>query len=140
MEITILQSDIMPEVYKITGYTGRNAGETDKVSSTEDESNILLSYWGEAVSGLSEVITRHGYLQTDGTDKAIFAFNLPSSWNTNVLASLTRCMNQYVVNFICKRWFNLSKKDEVAYYDKLCIDLAINIKKHLAERKKPQRS
>ncbi|WP_321480064.1 hypothetical protein [uncultured Bacteroides sp.] len=47
MEITILQSDIMPEVYKITDYTGKNTGETDKVSSTKDESNILLSYLGE---------------------------------------------------------------------------------------------
>ena len=44
IEVTLNKAEIMPEVYKITGYTGAKNMDIEKISSTEDDLNILDSY------------------------------------------------------------------------------------------------
>lgn len=142
MEIntTLNKIEIMPEVYKITGHTGAKSGDIDKISSTEDDLNILDSYFGEAISGIADIISRQGYLSEETSDISTFCLTLPANWKLKVKSALDKAMKQYTINYICMQWFNLSKKDEVKYYGEVCDSLAISIKKYLLEREKPIRN
>ena len=142
MEISIALNkiEIMPEVYKITGHTGAKSGDVDKISSTEDDLNILDSYFGEAISGIADIISRQGYLSAETSDVSTFCLTLPANWKLKVKSALDKAMKQYTINYICMQWFNLSKKDEVKYYGEVCDSLAISIKKYLLEREKPIRN
>lgn len=130
----------MPEVYKITGHMGAKSGDIDKISSTEDDLSILNSYFGEAISGIADIISRQGYLSEETADISTFCFTLPANWKQTVRSALDKAMKQYVINYICMQWFNLSKKDEVKYYGEVCDSLSISIKKYLLEREKPKRN
>lgn len=142
MEVnTVLsKSEIMPEVYKITGHTGVKSGDVDKISSTEDDLNILDSYFGESISAIADIISRQGYLSDETSELSTFCLTLPANWNKNAKSALEKTIRQYAVNYICMQWFNLSKKDEVKYYGEVCDNLAISIKKYLLERERPKRN
>lgn len=130
----------MPEVYKITGYTGAKSKDIDKISSSEDDANILNSYFGEAVSSVADIVTRYGYLSDETDESSTFCFVLPSNWKQAVKMALEKSLKQYVSNYICMQWFNLAKKEEVTYYGTLCDEQAIAIKKYLLERERPKRN
>lgn len=130
----------MPEVYKITGYTGAKNMDIEKISSTEDDLNILDSYFGEAVSSIADIVSRYGYLSNETENGSTFCFDLPSSWKIAVRKALEKSLKQYVSNYICMQWFNLSKKEEVTYYGTVCDEQAIAIKKYLLERERPKRN
>ena len=130
----------MPEVYKITGHTGAKSGDIDKISSTEDDLNILDSYFGESISGIADIISRQGYLSEETSEASTFCLTLPANWKLKVKSVLDKAMKQYAINYICMQWFNLSKKDEVKYYGEVCDSLSISIKKYLLEREKPIRN
>ena len=49
-------------------------------------------------------------------------------------------MKQYVSNYVCMQWFNLSTKEEVQYYGTVCDELAVAIIKYLLERERPKRN
>lgn len=140
IEITLNKADIMPEVYKITGYTAVKNQDMDKISSSEDDLNILNSYFGEAVSSIADVVSRYGYILDETDEHSILCFELPSSWKQAVRMALEKSLKQYVSNFICMQWFNLSKKEEVTYYGTVCDEQAIAIKKYLLERERPKRN
>lgn len=140
IDIVLNKSEIMPEVYKITGHTGAKSGDIEKVSSSEDDVNILDSYFGEAISGIADIISRQGYLSEETANVSTFCLTLPANWKQTVKNALEKAMKQYVINYICMQWFNLSKKDEVKYYGEVCDSLAIAMKKYLLERDKPERN
>lgn len=140
IEVILNKAEIMPEVYKITGYTGAKNMDIEKISSTEDDLNILDSYFGEAVSSIADIVSRYGYLSNETENGSTFCFDLPSSWKIAVRKALEKSLKQYVSNYICMQWFNLSKKEEVTYYGTVCDEQAIAIKKYLLERERPKRN
>ena len=140
IDIILNKSDIMPEVYKITGYTGAKNEDMDKISSTEDDVNILDSYFGEAISSIADIISRQGYLSSETEESSTFCFALPTNWNQNLKKALEKSMKQYVSNYVCMQWFNLSKKEEVQYYGTVCDELAVAIIKYLLERERQKRN
>lgn len=140
IEIVLNKADIMPEVYKITGYTAAKNKDMETISSTEDDLNILNSYFGEAISSIADTISRYGYLSAETVESSTFCFALPSSWKQTVKKALEKSLKQYVSNFICMQWFNLSKKEEVTYYGKICDEQAVAIRKYLLERERPKRN
>ena len=140
IEVTLNKAEIMPEVYKITGYTGAKNMDIEKISSTEDDLNILDSYFGEAVSSIADIVSRYGYLSNETEKSSTFCFDLPSSWKIAVKKALEKSLKQYVSNYICLQWFNLSKKEEVTYYGTVCDEQAVAIKKYLLERERPKRN
>ena len=65
-DITITKANVMSEVYKITGYTAKDSEqevEPDKVAATEDEIKLLESYYGEAITGMTDIVSNYGYLK-----------------------------------------------------------------------------
>lgn len=137
--IKLQHSVIMPEVYKITGYTGVKSEDLDKISSTEDDVALLDSYFEEAMSYIQDVVIRFGGVVLNNKDAEII-LNMPSNWNSTILSSLSRTMRQFTVNYICMQWFNLSKKEEVKNYEDSCERLTEAMKKYLFERVKPSRT
>ena len=133
IEVTLNKAEIMPEVYKITGYTGAKNMDIEKISSTEDDLNILDSYFGEAVSSIADIVSRYGYLSNETEKSSTF-------WKIAVKKALEKSLKQYVSNYICMQWFNLSKKEEVTYYGIVCDKQAVAIKKYLLERERPKRN
>lgn len=136
MEVNIIidKSSILTEVYKITGYTGKKAKKFDDISSTSDEEDILDSYFTEGITAISDIISRYGYL----SDNSI-KLTMPANYNINVNTALTNAMKQYVIDYICMQWFNMSNKDDVKYYAELLVGLTLQIRKYLMERTKPIR-
>lgn len=138
LTVTIGRASVMQEVYKITGYTGMKNADMDGLSSTDDDSAVLASYYREATSSLSDEVSRVGYLSEEDETASKYLFSLPANWNTNMERSLTIAMTQYVVNYICAKWFNLMKKDETAHYSRVCEQMAASVMKYLYERKRPR--
>jgi hypothetical protein len=138
--ISLKKADIMPEVYRITGYTGVKSKDIDAVSSSEDDADILNSYFGEAVSSISDIVSRYGYLSADTDVGSTFCFSLPANWKQSVKTALEKSLKQYVSNYICMQWFNLAKKEEVSYYVSICNEQAVAIRKYLLERERPRRN
>lgn len=138
VSVQITRENVMQEVYKITGYTGKKNGDMDGLSSTEDDVNVLDIYYSEATSSLAEEISRMGYLSQEDGSTSSFQFTLPSNWNGNMKSSLVKSMEQYVCNYICAKWFNLMKKNETEHYSNLCTQLGASIQKFLLERKRPR--
>lgn len=138
MNIIIDKTIVYAEVEDITGYTGKNSGDVDKISATEDELNILDRYWDDAISNAFNIIRRYSTM-TDDTSKVTYALTLPPNFNSGAEVPLNKNMRQYIVNFICAKWFNLVKPEEVKTYDALCINIASNISKLIMERTKPVR-
>lgn len=132
------KSAIMPEVYRITGYTGDKNSDMDKISSTEDDVALLSSYFEEAMSMLQDVIMRFGTVSWADGDAEIDLV-MPSNWKDNT-AAMKRSCRQLAVNYICMMWFNVSKKEEVKSYEETCERLTSAINKYLFERTRPTRS
>ena len=136
--VSVSKASVMEEVYQITGYTGVKNSDMDKLTSTEDDSSLLLSFYREATSSLSDEVSRVGYLLEESDSTSTFLYNLPSNWNTGMERSLAKAMAQYVMNYVCAKWFSLTKKDETQQYQGVCQQLAVSILKYLYERKKPR--
>lgn len=138
MEVTITldKNKVMEEVYKITGYTGaKTDGEVmDKISSTEDDLRLLDSYYNEAVGSLSEIIANFGAVINSEVKLA-----LPVNWDASAKNSVETNLANYLVNYVCVKWFNLTKKDDMAYYTELVSALSQSIITLLCKRTKPKR-
>ena len=139
-DITILKTDVMPEVYKITGVTGVKGGNIDHISATDDDSQILDSYFAEAAESLAEILSRDGYLSEIDSTSATYTLSMPANWKQSVLTALKKSMHLYLADYICMQWFNLSRKEEVEYYTNLCTELGLGIKLYLSEREKPTKT
>lgn len=137
--VTIIKSSVLEEVYKLTGYTGSKHDDIDKLSSTEDDALLLTSFYKEGTSSLSDEVSRFGSMTAESDSDSTFKFELPSSWNDKFTSSLQKSMAQYVVSYVCAKWFNLMMKDESKYYDGICNGLSASITKYLCERKRPSR-
>lgn len=124
----------MTEVYKITGYTGAKSGDVDKISSSEDDSDILDNYFDEATGAISDIISSYGAI-----NRTDISLTLPSNWKETVKPSLETNLESYIVNYICLKWFNLAKKEDVSYYNEVLKTISSNIVKLICERKRPVR-
>lgn len=138
MNITIVKTEVYAEVGDITGYTGKNAGDIDKISATDDEINILGRYWDDAIINAFGIIRRYSTITEDSL-KVEYSLTLPSNFNPGAEIPLNKNIRQYIVNFICAKWFNLVKPEEVKNYEALCINISNNISKLIMERTKPVR-
>ncbi len=137
--VTIKKSDVLPEVYKITGYTGVKSNDIDGISSTEDDDALLGSYMEEAANNLAGILSRECSMPDTQADNISFTLTLPANWKQGVKKALQKSMALYIVNFMCMQWFNLSHKDDVKYYADMCTGLSLLVKKYVCERERPER-
>ena len=136
--ITIPKDNVMSEVYKITGYTGSKAGDIDKISSTKDESKILNSYLKEAIGSISDIISAYGVIKETDSE-CIIDLIMPANWKVAVKDSLITNLSNYLTNFVCLKWFNLTHKEDVEYYNNILKTISANIIKLFCERIRPIR-
>ena len=122
ISISINEDSVYNDVYVVTGHTAKALDQMDKVSATEDESNVLspflLEASGEAIS---------------------VDLSLPSNWKQNAKSALEKAMHNFLVNGVCAKWFAISNREDVKFYmDKQSVN-ASNIIKLLCERTRPTR-
>ena len=129
---------LYPEIYKVTGITGKTLGDIDKVSATEDEIRIVDRFFLEAGADLSGIISNHGSVSQSDTEYTI-TFSLPPNWKESVKDSLENNVQTYLINNICMKWFAVTNKEDVKYYADKLVTNATNIVRLLCERKKPER-
>lgn len=138
MVIVIDKTTVYAEVEDITGYIGKSTGDLENIPATDDELNILNRYWDDAISNIFGIIRRYSTM-ADDSSKVTYTLTLPSNFNANAETPLKKSMRQYIVNFICSKWFSIVKPDKVQGYEALCINIANNITKLIMERTKPTR-
>lgn len=139
MEIlsNINQSEVFEGVFKITGYTGKNIPEEkafDSVVATTDEESLLADFWNDTISELLCELKRYKPVLEEKEEGATFKFELPESFDSNGVSCIENSLCSYVVNRICAKWFYISKKDEVAYYERECANLLVRIGRLLNAR------
>lgn len=139
VSITINTEDVLNDVYIVSGHTGKALENIDKVSATEDESNLLEPFFVEAASELSDVISSYGTLSYGSDSSLTITFQLPANWKQTAKPSLEKALHNYLVNSVCQRWFAVTNREDVKYYaDKVVVN-ATNIVKLLCERIRPTR-
>ena len=141
MEVTtnITQTDIYEDVYVITGQTAKALKEMDLVSATEDEDNVLSPFFKEAAAELSEIISSYGSLTVRGND-ILITFQLPSNWKESVKNSLDAAIHNFITNSVCAKWFAMTNRPDMQYYQGKIASNTTNIIKLLCEKSKPTRT
>lgn len=139
MEIisSIHRAKALEGVFKITGYTGKNIPEEkafDSVVATTDEESLLADFWNDSISDLLCELKRYKPVMEEKEGGVTFKFELPESFDSNGVACIENSLCSYVVNRICAKWFYITKKDEVAYYERECANLLIRIGRLLNAR------
>ena len=137
IDISILKENIFPAVYQITGYSGKIGKDIDNLSTTEDDKNILSLYMDEAITNLSDIISRKSYLKSEDDTTIVITFNMPANWNINAQTSLSKNLTQYLVNYICYKWFVITKQDTIKSYSDTLESIVLKIRQNLSERNKP---
>jgi hypothetical protein len=126
---------VLTMVYKVTGYTGKKGGDIDKIGSTADDDNVLSDFMEEAISEVSAIASN--YVSSASTSS--ITVEMPPLWDTRTSGALDKAVQNYIANYICSRWFQLSNKEEVKYYAALCDNNEVVIRRCLVARKKPTR-
>lgn len=132
--------EVVLEVSKITGYTGKNIKEEssfDLIATTEDESSMLDTFWNDSIAYLFDSVKKYNSTILEDSDGVNISFELPSSFDKNLTKSIQKTLSFFVINWMCSKWFNLSKKDEVSYYVKECERILVNISRLMNARNKP---
>ena len=136
--ISVNKESLYPEVYKVTGITGKTLRDIDKVSATEDEIKVVDRFFLEAGADLSGIVSNYGSVSQTDTGYTI-TFSLPPNWKEAVKDSLENNIQTYLINNICMKWFAVTNKEDIKYYTDKLMTNATNIVRLLSERKKPKR-
>ena len=142
-DIVILKSEVMPDVYKITGYTSKlseQENQPDKTSATEDEKTLLSLYFVSALSAVCDFSLLYSYISKKDDEGCTIHMNLPANYDEDCLILLEEAIRDFCVNFILQHWFNISKKNELEFYTAKCQSLKSDITGLLSKRTKPTRT
>lgn len=139
MEVELIRDDIYNEVGKITAYTGLKAGNVDAVAVTDDERNILNTFWNEACDRLSEVLGKYVFSFSDDGTTICVQLNVPANWKQTNLYGCSRSMKQYLINALCEAWFGLSYPEKASQYQLANVALSTSLRVYLGGREKPVR-
>ena len=109
---------VLEEISRLTGYTGKTSNEVDidNVAVTADEEKLIAPFWTNSVNKLFGVVRRFRVSVNNDADGISYNFDMPSSFDVKAISSIEETMQSFVVNSICSKWFNISKKEEVSYY------------------------
>ena len=92
---------------------------------------------GMAITNLSDIISRKSYLKSEDDTAIVITFNMPANWNINAQTSLSKNLTQYIVNYICYKWFVITKQDTIKSYSDTLESIVLKIRQNLSERNKP---
>lgn len=133
---TINRAQVLSEVNKITGYTGKQVeGGFDNIASTEDEENIIGSLYDESIlQQLSSFAAYRPSLKSE----SIF-FDVPETFDVSQNQAIEKDIMQFLINEVCYRWFKITKPDEVDFYSMQAARILNNLKTIFNMRVKPVR-
>ncbi|RHJ75757.1 hypothetical protein [Parabacteroides sp. AM08-6] len=122
---TINRIEVLSEVNKITGYTGKQVeGKFDNIASTEDEENIIGSLYDESILQLFSSFAAYRPSLKSGS---IF-FDVPETFDISKKQVIEKDIMQFLMNEVCYRWFKITKPDEVDFYSMQGVRILDNIR------------
>lgn len=145
--LTAKKSDVLDEVAKTTAYIGsKMAGgdgtEYDRISTTDEDAEMLERYWQECKSGLAAGLTGISVAgvdeQTDGT--LTLTIDIPSElWNTELRDTMEKSLLSYLANGILAKWQMVTNKQEVEAYATQSAASLMEMQRAVYKRKRPER-
>lgn len=133
IDLGISKTNIYKEVYRITAYTGKLAGDIEKISLTTDDS-ILDVYFLEAMSAIGGFAENKIVYTSDSV-----YFSAPSNWDDEKEPALISAIELYIENYILFKWFAICKVDEAEKYAQPLSVQQTAIIKHINARYKPSK-
>ena len=114
----IIKDLVLEEISRLTGYVGKSSNEVDvdNIVITSDEDTLILSFYSEAIHDLYSVVRGPGRSMNDEEKETFYSFDMPPNFDINATNSIEKKMLSFVVNRICSKWFNISKKEDMIYY------------------------
>ncbi len=144
IEIEVKQTDVYEEVGKATDYTGTKMADADatardRVLATDDDLSSLTRFWDESVAAAEDRLKEmlDSSVNDNGTWKA--TLNVSLAFDTNLTASVQKCVREFFVCSIVGQWFKIANKDEAADYLTQAGDVLNSAERLLYSRKKPAR-
>ena len=131
--ITINKEDIYNTIMTVTAMSARNReGAMDRVSATDDETNLLDELYPDAFSSLLDILSPYFPVINEDNIQITVPTNMPD------VKSLAKLCNDAVCNSMLSEWYDIVAEAELAqkYLSKKNNNI-MNIMSMLVRREKP---
>lgn len=138
----------MDEIAKTTAYIGSKNIEADssafdRISTTDENAEMLERYWEECKSNLVSTITGVSVevpAEAEPATKFSLGFDIPSGlWNEELQDAMQHSMFSYFVNGMLAKWLVLTNKPDVETYATQSAANLLEIQRMVYKRKRPER-
>ena len=139
--VTVLLSDVEEGVKTISAKVGLKTDDWSRALKAEDE-NSIQNYEKEGAYGLLEVMGRFCTSLANPTVSQaayVYTLDMPSNWGSTA-AKVQELISQYLINFVCSRWFGVVMPEKEKNYADNAARYEAIVFKELIMRAKPTRS
>lgn len=141
--VTINKTTVLNEVAKITAYTGKNLADDgtlyEKVFTTEEDKDLLDSYWTYAYMAISERFKRWIKKISDSSASIYMVLDLSDRYNPAFNDSISKSAQTFFVQSIVAQWFQITNKEESELYMNKAVGCMDDIVKKITYKDKPSR-
>ena len=148
--ITIDKAKVMHEVAKATAYTGAKMMGDDptayeRISTTDEDREILERYWVEACTlltntlkpWLSAVGDQPIHHCVDIENDYVAELSMSDRYDDSLTDSVQAALTSFFVAAILSKWYRLTNKDEVEAYGNEAAALLQSVEERLYYKKAP---
>lgn len=140
--LSVNKKHVMEEVGKTTSYVGGHidAETYDSVSTTEENDEILTTFWEDAKAACCHAIGE--YLIRSGEDvggEFTLCLEMPKNWKSELKDVMQRELRAYFESYIEARWFAVALKEEAQAYEGRASEFLKAMCNAALERNRPKR-
>lgn len=109
-------ASVLERVKLETGYAAKkddpNGDSFEQIGAVEDDAQILMTYYGDAVKDVVSALAG----KVSGLTDTSLTLSLSGGWDAGLRSSLESCINEYLFSRVCSRWMRLVKDGEEIKY------------------------
>lgn len=109
-------ASVLERVRLETGYAAKkddpNGDSFEQIGAVEDDAQILMTYYGDAVKDVVSALAG----KVSGLTDTSLTLSLSGGWDAGLRSSLESCINEYLFSRVCSRWMRLVKDGEESKY------------------------
>lgn len=144
--LTIKKQEVLDEIAKTTAYIGSKVAggdgtEYDRISTTNEDAEMLERYWQECKGGLAAGLTGINVAGADEQDGAFsLTLDIPSGlWNGELHDTMERSLFSYFANGMLAKWQVVTNKQDVEAYATQSAASLLEVQRAVYKRKRPGR-
>lgn len=140
---------VLKEVRRLTHYVGQrkqgDEGTFERMSATNGDAGMLEQFWKEACAAATEQLMHYAIrIDNDediGTSSYDITLDLPSQYDTSLNESIESSLQNFFINLISSKWFELTDADGKSSGTSAAAALGYmkDVEKKIYYRKRPQR-